>query len=459
MSRVIVIGAGFAGLAAAIALAARGHRVTIVDSGREPGGVARRVETAGAIVDLGPTILTDLEPLRALAATAGVELDDIVSLEPLEPGVVATFSNDVQLAIHRDPKRMAEGIRQLGPEAKRDWDRVLDLGARALRLAQHYWNHGDVAGPRTLARFLLTGGVSLTDLPPFVRSGSLAHLLNRFVRTPFLRALLAHFARFVGLDADRAPAVTLCIPYLMATTGVWYPQGGLSALAQALLAVATKLGVTVVTDAAVQQLELSGDRVHGVVTSSDRFAADACVAAVDARIVAGWLPSEDRRLARLAPALAARVAWWVVEGLPRVRVHHALHFDATDAEPLYLAMPTVTDASVASPGTSVLHAVMHGPAGPPAAAAFASRARERIERTEQWPAGRVLACGVAGGTHSCYGYAIGPGLLASFHPSQRVAGVTNLVRAGASAFPGPGVANVLRSGLRAAALVADQVHR
>jgi phytoene dehydrogenase-like protein len=69
----------------------------------------------------------------------------------------------------------------------------------------------------------------------------------------------------------------------------------------------------------------------------------------------------------------------------------------------------------------------------------------------------VLASGVAGGAHSCYGYAIGPGLLASFRPPQRVAGVPNLVRAGASVFPGPGIANAVRSGLRAAALVADQV--
>jgi hypothetical protein len=65
----------------------------------------------------------------------------------------------------------------------------------------------------------------------------------------------------------------------------------------------------------------------------------------------------------------------------------------------------------------------------------------------------VVAAGVAGGRTPCYGYRIGPGLFGSFRPSQHVPGVVNLVLAGGSVFPGPGVANVVRSGLRAAELV------
>lgn len=457
MSHVVVIGAGFAGLAAAAALAARGHRVTILEADRGAGGEARRVEAGGALVDLGPTILTDLGPLHALASAAGVALDEIVALERIDPGFVATFPSGAELALHRDSRDMAAALRRLGPASEGDWERFLDLGARALRLAEHYWTHGDVAGARELGRFLLSGRVALLDLAPFLRFGSLARLLRSLVRGPELRALLGHSARFVGLDSDRAPAVTLCIPYLLATSGVWYPRGGVTALAQALLALATKLGATLETESAVGRLELAGDRLTAVVTSSGRrLPADACVAAVDARATARWLPAADRRLARLTPALAARVAWWVVEGHPRRRSHHAFHFDATGAEPLYVATPTVTDPTLAPPDTSVIYALVHGPAGVPAGAGFAAHVRERLERAGQWPTDRVLASGVAGGLRSAYGYAIGPGLFATFRPSQRVVGPRNLVRAGASVFPGPGIANVLRSGLRAAALVADQ---
>jgi phytoene dehydrogenase-like protein len=102
---------------------------------------------------------------------------------------------------------------------------------------------------------------------------------------------------------------------------------------------------------------------------------------------------------------------------------------------------------------SVIYGLVHGRFGAPADQAFADDVRTRLVSAVAWPTGRVLAHGVAGGGESCYGGAIGPGLFADFRPSQRVPGVANLLRAGGSVFPGPGLANVIRSGLRAADLV------
>ena len=100
-----------------------------------------------------------------------------------------------------------------------------------------------------------------------------------------------------------------------------------------------------------------------------------------------------------------------------------------------------------------MYALVHGRPGAPADETFAATTRTRLVRAEAWPTGPVLAHGVAGGTMPCYGPVIGPGLFASFRPSQRIRGVANLVRAGGTVFPGPGLANVVRSGLRAAELV------
>jgi phytoene dehydrogenase-like protein len=130
-----------------------------------------------------------------------------------------------------------------------------------------------------------------------------------------------------------------------------------------------------------------------------------------------------------------------------------LHFGgAPGAEPLYVAAPTVTDGAIAPPGRSVLYALTHGRPGDPPTAEFADRMRECVAGVGQWPAGRILASGIAGGTAPCYGYAVGGGLLGSFRPSQRVGHLPNFFLAGGSVFPGPGVANVVRSGLRAADL-------
>jgi phytoene desaturase len=452
---VAVIGAGFAGLAAATGLAARGHGVTLFEAEEHAGGEARRVEAAGARIDVGPTVITDLGPLYALFDLAGTP-EELEIVRP-DPGLLVTWPGGRRLAVAAAGPALAARLAGLGPHAAADWSRFAALGRSAERLAHHFYARGDVASIGDLSRFLLGGGLSARDLWVFTRRPSLARLLEAEIRAPELRSLLGHFARFLGLDARTAPSIALVIASLVLSSGISYVRGGLSALADALLRLATKQGVVFAPREPVEGLETSGGRVRAVLTATGgRVPVDACVSCVDATLTARWVAGVDlaRRLARLEPALAARVAWWVAEGEPAIPVHHALHFDVEPSgEPLYVATPTVSDPGLAPSGVTVLYALLHGPAGEAADHRFGARVREAVVAAGAWPAGRVLAHGVAGGRASCYGYRIGPGLFASFRPSQHVARLANLILAGASVFPGPGVTNVIRSGLRAAALV------
>lgn len=457
LGHVAVIGAGFAGLAAASALAARGHGVTLLEAREEVGGKARRVAAAGAVVDVGPTLLVDPGPLQALEAMAPPGSGPVAALTRVDPGVVATFG-DRQLALWREAARRDASVAGLGPDAPADWRRLLGLGRRAARLAERFHEAGDVAGPRDLLRLIGGRGAGLADVWPFVVHRSLGAAAAHWLRTAELRRLVSHCARFLGVDAHRAPSVALVIPYLLATRGVWHPAGGFSGLAARLANLAAGLGAAVRTGEPVAGLEVVRGRVRALrLASGGRLAVDAVVAAIDPGVVAGWLPGSAlaARVARRQPTLAAHVAWWVVESASEAAPPHALHFPAEPAlEPLYVHRPDAIEPGLAPPGASLVYALVHAPAGPARGAGAGERLGARLAAAGAWPGGRVLASGEAGGGEGCYGYAPRPGLLGAMPLSQRVSGVTNLWLAGGGVFPGPGVSNVLRSGVRAATLAA-----
>lgn len=80
-----VVGAGWAGCAAAVELAGRGCHVTLFETARTPGGRARRVETDGKILDNGQHILLGAysETLR-LMTTVGIDTDLALLRLPLQ---------------------------------------------------------------------------------------------------------------------------------------------------------------------------------------------------------------------------------------------------------------------------------------------------------------------------------------------------------------------------------------
>lgn len=108
--RIVIIGAGMGGLAAALSLAARGEEVVVIERQAAPGGKMRRLSVAGRAIDAGPTVLTMRWVLEELFAEAGASLADHVTLEPLAMLARHAWSGRERLDLHADLAASADAI-------------------------------------------------------------------------------------------------------------------------------------------------------------------------------------------------------------------------------------------------------------------------------------------------------------------------------------------------------------
>lgn len=263
MARVVVLGAGLAGLAVAARLADLRHDVVVVEQADTPGGQLRPHDVNGTSVDLGPTTFTMPAPLRELFRATGRPIEREVEMVPVDPAMQIVFPDCTVAEI---PNASRAGTRRalddaLGSGAGAGWDGVVDYGSRL-------WQdlHDAVLGYARRGRTRV----------PSLRSFSATALSD--VR---LRQLLDWYATSVGEDPARAPASVTVLPYLEQTFGLWSVAGGSAGLIDAVHRRALERGAVVRTNARANAVDVGGGRVRSVtLDGGEVMAADVVVSAI-----------------------------------------------------------------------------------------------------------------------------------------------------------------------------------
>jgi len=287
MARIVIIGAGMSGLAAASRLATLGHRVTVCEASGTYGGMVGRYERDGFSFDTGPTLLTLPAVYRDLALKTGKEpLEELVGLSPVDPESRHLFPDGTGLLLANASRG---GVGQaldaaFGAGSGQRWGEVMNR-ARAV------WE----ATRRPLLEEPLPADPSPLHTDPYPapprrglarltrRTGTLADVAARELGGhPGLTALLYEYALRFGLDPREAPAGATVLPYMEQSFGVWYVRGGLRALADAVFARCEQRGVEFRFDTAVTEVLVEDGRACGVAAGDRRFAADLVLSAMDA---------------------------------------------------------------------------------------------------------------------------------------------------------------------------------
>ncbi len=316
--RVVVIGAGVGGLAAAIDLARQGMAVTVLERAARAGGKMRTVESAGAKIDAGPTVMTMRDVFDSLFDDAGACLDERVPLRPLEILARHAWRDGARLDLFADIDRSADaigefagareaaGYRRYCARARRTFAALDQTFVRAARpgLAQLVWR----CAPDRIA--------DLVGISPFA---TLWSDLEKYFAHPLLRQLFGRYATYCGSSPFLAPATLMLIAHVE-QSGVWAVEGGMVRLAEAMEALAREKGVDLIYGAQVSEIEISAGRARGVVLrSGERIAASAVLCNADcAALVSGAFgEAATASVTMRNPKRSLSALTWACVGRPR----------------------------------------------------------------------------------------------------------------------------------------------
>ncbi len=230
MKKILVIGAGLGGLAAAIRLAHAGHAVEVWEKNDGPGGKLKELRVGDFAWGTGPSLLTMPHVLRDLFASVGERMEDHLELVRLDSCCRYFWTDgtviDEDAAFWSRPEvarfiNYARGIYELSGEAYLN------------RPPAEFWR-----------AFTPANWPKLRHLGKVATTRSLAQEVERRISEPHLRQIFLRFATYNGSSPYLTPATFNIIPFVEAEFGGWYVRGGMPQITAALARLAEKVGVT-----------------------------------------------------------------------------------------------------------------------------------------------------------------------------------------------------------------------
>lgn len=392
MSKAIVIGAGFGGMAAALRLRARGYDVTLIDKQDKLGGRAYQYNRNGFIHDAGPTVITAKFLFDELFELFGKKREDYIEFRDLYPWYRIQFADGSTFDYGGTLEQTLSEIRKIEPTDAQGY----------LRLLQHTKRIFDIGFVELGDKPFHTVWSMIKCAPDLIKLGNyktVTQMTNKYIKNEKLRRVFSFQPLLVGGNPFNTTSIYSLIAYLERQWGVQFAMGGTGALVSALGRLMQEAGVSIRLGSQATQIQIEGDRVTGVQIGEQVIACDTVVCNADAphaymnliepqyrhglaarRLephTASQTPKRKSKIGSLKYSMGLFVLYFGTRKLYPDIAHHTIVlgesykqliyrlFDRFDLETedlsVYLHRPTCTDPSMAPQGCESFYCLVPVP--------------------------------------------------------------------------------------------------
>jgi phytoene desaturase len=379
--KVIIIGAGIGGLAAANMLAKAGYDVSIYEKNAHLGGRAGKRVTKGFTFDTGPSWYLMPEVFDQYFSLFTIDVKKELSIKKLTPAYKVFYESSDPITVHGNLKKDAKQFEAIEPGAGKKLETYVKEGGEIYRMALKHFLYTNFTDPRDL----VNGEV-------LAQTGRMAKLLlttihsrvATFVSAKPLQQILEYPMVFLGTSPFKAPAMYSLMSALDFKEGVFYPRGGIYSIIELIVRIGKKLGVTYHLNTDVQSILHENGKAIGIKVNGKNVLADIVISNADLHHTETKLLSSDVRSYPEAswdskePGISALLLYIGIKGsLPQLEHHNLFFVDKwqqnfvniyedkkipTSAS-LYVSRTTATDPSTAPKGHENIFVLVPLPTG------------------------------------------------------------------------------------------------
>ena len=269
--KVVVIGAGVAGLASAIRLQHAGYEVELYEKEALPGGKMHRIDMNGYQFDLGPSIVMMPELYREVFELTGRDPDDYIPMQKVDPMYSTYFGSKAEekYDISSDLIELMKTLENISEEDSKGFLKYLQeiyqryLVAKNHFLQRPFRNFTDFYNPKTIRQMFKLKTFDSAD-----------HFIGKYVKNERIKQILSFQTLYIGVSPYNGPSLYTIIPMIEMLYGVWFIKGGMYTMASSMERLFKELGGKVYYNASVDEVLIKEQKAYGIRVNGKEILAD-----------------------------------------------------------------------------------------------------------------------------------------------------------------------------------------
>ena len=253
----VIIGSGFGGIAAALRLKARGHKVTLVEKHNDLGGRARVFKRNGFTYDGGPTVITAPYLINELFELFNKNPKDYIEIKPLETWYQFVFEDKSKFNYSGNETEMINQIEKISKEDVEGYKKLVSFTKKIFD--KGFTELADVPFDKPF--------VMMKQLPALLKLKSyksVYSLVSTYIKNEKLRRMLSMHPLLVGGNPFTTTSIYGLILYLEKKWGIHYSMGGTGNIINGFEKLMNEVGIEIIKGQEVKNIILENKKIRGV---------------------------------------------------------------------------------------------------------------------------------------------------------------------------------------------------